>query len=90
MIFKPMKPEEVRRLIEGHKDIVTPAVTEVINFVRHLSCPSCGGDVIEVVNSRTPFKEGSIVPNFLGECISCKVQFEPYTRIQVSMPNNNR
>lgn len=87
MIFKPMKPEDIKRLIEGHKDIITPAVAEVRNFIRKLSCPSCGGDVIEVVNSRTPFKEGNIVPNFLGECTLCKVQFEPYTRIQISMPH---
>lgn len=86
MLFKPMKPEDVRRAVEGHKDIITPAIVEVRNFIRRLSCISCGGEVIEVVNSRVPFTEGNILPNFLAECISCKTQFEPYTRIQVSMP----
>ncbi len=86
MIFKPMKPEIIRQIVKGHKDVVTPAVAEARNFIRRMSCPSCGGEVIEVVNSKTPFTEGNIVPNFLAECISCKVQFEPYTRIQVSMP----
>lgn len=87
MIFKPMKPEDVRRAIEGHKDIITPAITEVRRFIRGLSCISCGGDVIEIVNSKVLFTEGNILPNFLAECISCKVQFEPYTRIQVAMPS---
>lgn len=87
MLFKPMKPEDVRKLLEGHENIVDKAEKESVAFFRMLSCPSCGGEVQRIVNARKPFKEGEILPNFLGKCKLCGVEFEPYTKIQVSMPS---
>lgn len=86
MIFKPMKPEDVRKALEGHENILDKAVKENEAFFKRLSCPSCGGEVMAVVNARTPFREGGILPNYLGKCKACSVEFEPHTGIQVSMP----
>lgn len=86
MIFKPMKKADVLRALEGHKDIITPAAKAEIKYIRSLPCPSCGGELQEHVNARTPFRANSVVPNFLGKCVSCGAEFEPYSGIQVTMP----
>lgn len=86
MIFKTMKPEDVRKALEGHENIIKKAAEENEAFFKRLSCPSCRGDVMPVVNAREPFKQGGILPNFLGKCKVCGVEFEPYTGIQLTMP----
>lgn len=84
MIFKPMKQEDVRKALEGQENILEPAVKQHEAFFKQLSCPSCGGEVMPIVNPRKPFKEGSILPNYLGRCKVCTTEFEPQTGIQVT------
>ena len=86
MIFKTMKQADVLRALEGHQDVLTSAAKENEEFFRRLSCPSCHGEVMSIVNARKPFREGGILPNYLGKCKSCGVEFEPYTGIQVTLP----
>jgi hypothetical protein len=87
MIFKAMKQEDVRKALKGHSDIMKPSFDAVENLIKTISCPACGsGGLVPVVNSRVPFKEGSIVPNYLAKCESCRGEFEPYTGIQVTLP----
>jgi hypothetical protein len=87
MIFKTMKQEEIRKALEGHTDILRPVFEANEKFFKALSCPECRGDVLAVVNTKTPFKEGSIVPNCLAKCKVCGVEFEPHTGIQVTLPS---
>lgn len=86
MIFKPMKREDVRRALEGQMDILGEAAKQNEAFFKRLSCPSCHGEVGPIVNAKAPFKEGGILPNFLAKCKVCSIEFEPYTGIQVTMP----
>ncbi len=86
MIFKPMKQEDVRRALKGHQDILKSAYEQNEKFFKALSCPSCGGEVMAVINARTPFKEGSLLPNYLAKCKACSVEFEPYTGLIVTLP----
>lgn len=86
MIFKPMKPEDVRKALEGQENILDPAVKENEAFFKRLACPSCGGEVMPIVNAKTPFKKGSILPNYIAKCKTCGVEFEPHTGIQITMP----
>lgn len=86
MLFKPMKPEDVRKALEGHEDILKKANDESLAFFKRLSCPSCGGEVLRIVNAQKPFKANELLANFLGKCKTCGIEFEPYTGIQITMP----
>lgn len=86
MIFKPMPEEEIRKALEGHENILDRAVKENEAFFRRLTCPSCGGEVMAKVNYKQPFREGAILPNYIGKCKVCGVEFEPYTGIQITLP----
>lgn len=87
MIFRTMKIEHVRKALEGHENIIDKAVKEHEGFFKRISCPSCSGDVMPVVNVRQPFRENGILPNYFGKCKRCGVEFEPHTGIQVTLPD---
>jgi hypothetical protein len=87
MIFKTMKREDVLKALQGQENILKPAVEENERYFRRLSCPECGGDVMPVVNPRQLYKEGGLLPNYLAKCRTCSVEFDPYTKIQVSLPD---
>jgi rubredoxin len=86
MIFKTMKKEDVLKALEGHENILGPAAQQHEKFFKNLACPDCGSDVMPLVNVRKPFREGSILPNFLAKCKMCGIEFDPYTGIQITMP----
>ncbi len=86
MIFKPMDPAEVRKALAGHKDVLSSAAQATDDYFARLSCPSCGGECMKFVDPRNLFKEGGLLPNYLARCKLCSVEFEPYTKIQVTLP----
>lgn len=94
MIFKTLPAVAVRKALEGQEDVITPAVKDHEAFFKRLSCPSCGGEVMPVVHpvmnretgTRSPFRSGSVLPNYLAKCKICETEFEPHTGIQVSAP----
>lgn len=86
MIFKPMKKEDVLRALEGQENILDRHVKEHEAYFKRISCPSCHGDVMAIVNVRKLYSPGQVLPNYLGKCKTCGVEFEPYTGIQLTMP----
>lgn len=86
MIFKTMNPSDIRKALEGQRDVLTPACQEVDEYFSHLSCPSCGSECMKFVDSGRLFREGALLPNYLARCKACGIEFEPYTKIQVSRP----
>lgn len=87
MVFQEMKPGDVRKALAGHVDIIKPALELHQQYFSNLSCHRCGGSVMAVVNVQTPFREGSILPNYLAKCKTCGCEFEPYTKIEVKGPD---
>ncbi len=87
MIFKTMSPDDARKALEGQEDILTPAVREVDEYFKRLSCPACGSECMKFVDGRRLFREGALLPNYLARCKTCEVEFEPYTKIQISKPS---
>ena len=88
MVFKAMKPEEVRKLLEGQENILGRAVQENTEYFKRLSCPRCGGPVQPFVDPGSLFRNGELLPNYLARCLDCACEFEPHTRIEVSIPKH--
>ncbi len=86
VIFKPMNKKDVLKALEGHKNILAPAVEQNERFFKSLSCPMCRGDVMPLINTRQLFKPGELLPNYLGKCKTCGCEFEPYTGVIVARP----
>lgn len=94
MIFKTLPQDVIRKALKGQVDVLTSAQKEHEAFFKRLSCVSCGGDVMPVINpvmnretgQKSPFRAGSVLPNYLAKCKLCEAEFEPYTGIQVSPP----
>lgn len=86
MVFQEMKPEDVRKALEGQVDILGPALKAHQTFFSKLSCYRCGSGVYAFVSPEVPFKEGELLPNYLARCKTCGCEFEPYTQIEVKGP----
>lgn len=85
MIFQTMDPELVLKALEGHENVIKPAVESRDRFFRNLSCPTCKSDVMPVVDPERPlYLTGDLLPNYLAQCKCCGLRFEPYTGIQLS------
>lgn len=90
IVFQEMRPEDIRKALQGHADIIKPALEAHQKYFSNLSCYRCGGDVLAVVNADQPFRQGSVLPNYLAKCRTCGCEFEPYTKIEVKGPDAPR
>lgn len=87
MVFQEMEPEAVRKALEGHVNVLKPALEEHERYFKYLSCHRCGGEVYAFVNPHQLFKPGSVLPNYLAKCRTCGCEFEPFTKIEVRGPS---
>jgi hypothetical protein len=90
MVFREMDPADVRKALEGHTDVIQPALRAHQEYFKSLSCYRCDGEVLAVVNTRELFRPNAILPNFLAKCRACGCEFEPYTKIEVAGPDKPR
>lgn len=81
-----MDPKDVRKALEGHENVLEPALEEMKRYFRFLSCVNCGGEVYPFVDARQLFKPGAVLPNYMARCKACGAEFEPYTKIEVRGP----
>jgi len=84
--FHELDPDAVRKLLEGHENVIKPAVERELSFFRSIPCPACQGTETEArINPKRPFVKGSILPNKLLHCLHCGAEFEPDTKL-ISKP----
>lgn len=84
-MLQPMDQEEALKALEGHENILGPAYEAHRAYFQKLNCHRCGGRVQEFVDPKYGlFREGDTLPHFMARCSHCGLEFEPYTRIEVS------
>lgn len=78
--FKPLKEEEIWKLLEGQVDVLTPLAKQEEAMMKARPCPSCGSyGTRPFVSPTRPFVPGNPLPNKLLRCDSCETEFNPYT-----------
>jgi hypothetical protein len=95
-MFKPMNPDLIRSLLEGHTDVITPEVQKERELFQRLSCPICyekgcekriaapkimPGDDGEPTVMNSPFKSGKILAQGYAHCTHCGTDFDPETSV---------
>jgi hypothetical protein len=85
--LKLLSEQELRQALAGHKDILTDADAESKRFFATRFCPYCkSNEIMRKVNPQQLFREGEVIPNYLGMCKACGCEFEPYTGILITLP----
>jgi len=94
-MLNAMDPEQIRALLEGQEDILTPAIKLEEKFYQHLECPMCQQSGCEkriraprvitdddgnVEVLNSPFV-GDILPEGYAHCPNCETDFNPYTGV---------
>ena len=79
-VFKPLKESEIRELLKGQQNVLTPLIDKEEAFFRASRCPVCGaGGAQPFVDPARPFVVGNPLPNRLLRCNSCQTEFNAYT-----------
>jgi hypothetical protein len=88
MRFKTMDPKVTAKLLEGHKDILTPAAEKREELYQSQDCPNCGGNALTKCGSpESMFRTGEILPRYTLSCDNCDCLFDPHTGIILSLGN---
>lgn len=83
-----MDPQIALKLLEGHKDVISPLQEEREKFYRGQTCPGCGGNAFtKTGDSRLLFRHQEPLPRYLLQCDNCDCVFDPHTGIQLTMGN---
>jgi hypothetical protein len=80
--FREMDLEQVQKLLEGHENVIAPAIEKEQTFMKSVPCPSCRAYETEArVNPKRPFTQFSILANKLLVCLACGTEFDPFLGI---------
>lgn len=78
--FKEMNPDDVRRLLDGHQDVLSGEVAKEQAFFRAVPCPRCRSRSFRTsVDPRRPFTPGVPLPNKIATCLECETEFDPFS-----------
>lgn len=70
--FKQLDSEKAMKLLEGHKDTITPLAKAQHVQLQKETCSKCGGP-LKVTLSSHPFGAGQVLPRYVGECKDCHI-----------------
>lgn len=83
-----MDPRITAKLIEGYKDIITPAAKKREAFYKAQDCPNCGGNALtKCGDATTIFRSGDFLPRYTLTCDNCDCLFDPHSGIILSLGN---
>ncbi len=78
--YKEMDPEVVRKLLEGHTDVLTPEAQKEQSIFRNSPCPLCKSYASNSqINPQRPWTPGSVLPNKILVCLQCNAEWDPFT-----------
>lgn len=82
--FVMLSDEERIKATENEVDVLTSEVKAEAEFFERASCPRCGNSPLTpILDTKTPFTPGRILPKKLLECANCRTTIEPYSGITV-------
>ena len=79
-----MDPEVVLKLLEGHKDVLTPAAEEQERIYGR-SCPRCGGACRRLASFHSMHTGQDPLPRFYLQCMACHEEFDPETGLTLKV-----
>jgi hypothetical protein len=88
MQLKTLDPEITKKLLEGHRDVVSPLADEREAFYYSQVCPHCGTTGLKKTgDARMMFRNGDPMPRYLLECEACGCVHDPHSGIIVTLGN---
>lgn len=88
MNLKFLDPQITKKLLEGHKDIITPLATQRGNFYKMQSCPHCGGNALQKFGEPgSLFVDGDPIARYRLRCDNCDCEFDPHSGIVIRIGN---
>lgn len=88
MSLRLLDPQVTLKLLEGHKDVITPLATRREEFYQSQTCPQCLGNSFKKTgDARFMFRSGEALPRYWLECSGCGCLFDPHSGLVIRMGN---
>jgi len=85
MDLKPLDPRITQKLLEGHKDTLSPLAAEREAFYSSRTCPTCSGNALQkTCNPQMLFLNGDPIARYQLKCENCGCEFDPHSGIIVT------
>jgi len=83
-----LDPRITEKLLEGHKDTISPLAEEREKFYLSQSCPHCGGNALDKRGSlNTLFRANDPLPRYQLLCENCGCLFDPHSGLILKLGN---
>ncbi len=81
-----MKQSEVLEILKNHQDFsMRTELEREDKYIQDLVCKICQGSMLKILTPTPQFFNG--LPKYWAKCVACGVEIEPYTGIQITLPD---
>ena len=81
-VFKEMDQELAMRLIEGHKDVLTPELERLESLYKTFSCPRCKCSLQKEFDAKHVFADQAVMNGrALLRCSNCRYLIDPHSNL---------
>ena len=87
MLYRPLPPALVKRMIEGVPDELSELAEHRMRSLKGTPCPRCQSAMHPFLNPRYAFSPDDPLPRMLSRCTECGLELDPMTGIIVSPGN---
>ena len=80
MHFRPMPRDILVKLLDEAEDTLSGPLKEVLDAIRAMDCPNCGGVVVpepKIDANGKVFRPGTSIPIFYAACSACGMAVDP-------------
>lgn len=74
MMFRPMPPELLLKILETEKDELSEANQNRIAAIKRQACPRCGSSLHPRLNTMSPFGTNDPLPRLNARCPECSYE----------------
>lgn len=84
MLYRPLPPALVRKMIEGVPDELSDLAEQRMRAIKSKPCPRCQSAMHPFLNAKYPFSSEDPLPRMMGRCTECKLEWDPVTNLIVA------
>jgi hypothetical protein len=84
MLYKPLPPALVRKMIEGVPDELTELADRRMRSIKSKPCPRCQSAMHPFLNPKHAFSPDDPLPRTLARCTECGLEWDPLTNLIIS------
>lgn len=84
MLFKPLPPDIIKRMLYGTTDELTDLARKRMSEIKGKPCPRCKSAMHPIFHPATAFTPDDPLPRTVGRCTDCQLEWDPVTDLIIN------